>query len=494
MNDEQADDSSGDCMKSTRNRLWLALAVSLTQLCACTLGPDYVRPTTEAPLTFKEMAGWKMAQPRDQEIRGKWWEAFNDPILNTLEEDVNVSNQSLAQADATYRQAVALARSARAGLFPTVTADASATRIGGNAVRGSSASLASSTGTRAPVNIYSLQADASWEADIWGKVRRSVEASEANANASAADLESLRLSLRAQLAQSYFQLRALDVQQQLFERTIADYQKSVQLTQNQYAAGTVARGNVVLAQTQLQTTLAQATDIGVQRAQLEHAIAILTGKPASVFSIAPSPLIAAVPSVPLGMPSTLLERRPDIAAAERRVVAANAQIGVAKAAYFPDLTISATLGFQSSSFANWLTVPNRFWSIGPALAQTLFDAGARKAQTEQAIAAYDANVAAYRETVLTSFQEVEDNLAALRILEQEAQVQDEAVRLSRESVTLTTNQYKAGIVSFLEVIVVQTAALNNERAAVDIQNRRLAAYVLLIKALGGGWHVARASP
>jgi NodT family efflux transporter outer membrane factor (OMF) lipoprotein len=333
-----------------------------------------------------------------------------------------------------------------------------------------------------------LTFDAKWEADLWGRIRRTVEANQADAEASAADLDATRLSIQAQLAQAYFQLRAADTQQRLFETTVADYQRSLQLTQNQYAAGVAAKENVVLAETQLKTAQAQSIDLGVQRAQLEHAIALLIGKPASDFALPPALLASAIPAVPVGVPSTLLERRPDIAAAERRVAAANADIGIAVAAYFPDLTVSATAGFSSSSLAQWLTVPNRFWSVGPAIAQTLFDAGARRARTDQAIAAYDAEVAAYRQAVLTGFQEVEDNLAALRILEQEAQVQDEALQSARLSVALTNNQYKAGIVSYLNVIIVQTTALGSERAVVDLQNRRLVSCILLIKALGGGWH------
>ncbi|MGZ5817908.1 MAG: efflux transporter outer membrane subunit, partial [Burkholderiaceae bacterium] len=454
----------------------IAPAFLLMLLSACAVGPDYKRPDVEMPAAFKESAGWKMAEPRDQEIRGKWWEIYNDPLLNSLEEQVSISNQNLAQAEARYRQASALVQQARSGYFPTVTGNVSTSR--GN--RGNS------TITNISEN-HSLSVSANWEIDLWGRVRRTVEANQASAQASAADLEATRLSTQAQLAQSYFQLRTVDTQQQLFDRTVADYQKSLQLTQNQYAAGIVANANVVLAQTQLKTTQAQSVDLGVQRAQLEHAIALLIGKPASTFSILPAPLTTAAPSLPVGLPSSLLERRPDIAAAERRIVAANAQIGLAKTAYFPDLTLAATGGFQSSSFANWLTLPNRFWSVGPALAMTLFDGGARRAQTDQAIAAYDVSVAAYRQTVLTGFQEVEDNLVALRVLEQEAQLQDEAVQSSRRSVELMTNQYQAGIVGYLNVITVQATALGNERAALDIQNRRLAASVLLIKALGGGW-------
>jgi NodT family efflux transporter outer membrane factor (OMF) lipoprotein len=450
----------------------LSVVLPSALLSACAVGPDYVRPTVEQPAAFKEAANWKTAQPSDQVIRGNWWEIYNDPLLNSLQEQVNLSNQNLKQAEAAFRQARALVQSSRSAYFPTVSANASATRSSAN-VR----NQVTTTDDRRDNRSISLDA-----------IQRSVESSENSAQASAADLETTRLSMQAQLAQNYFQLRALDSQQELLNRTLVDFERSLQLTQNQYAAGIVARSNVILAQTQLKSTQTQALDIGVQRAQLEHAIALLVGKAPSSFDIAPAPLTAEVPITPLGLPSALLERRPDIAAAERRLAAANAQIGVAKAAYFPALTLSATGGYQGNSIANLLTLPNRFWSIGPALAQTLFDGGLRRAQTDQAIAAYDQNVAIYRQTVLTGFQEVEDNLAALRILEQEAQVQDEAVQLARKSVELTTNQYKSGIVSYLDVITTQTTALNSELSAVSIQNRRLAASVLLIKALGGGWH------
>ncbi len=459
----------------------LVLAATLVLLSACAVGPDYVRPTVEAPVSYKEMDGWKIAQPRDQEIRGKWWEAFGDPVLNSLEDQVDISNQNLVQAEAQFRQARALVQSARAGYFPTVSSTASATR-----------SRAPSS-TTAPVKNYSLSIDAGWEADVWGRVRRTVEANAANAQASAADLEAARLSAYAELAQNYFQLRALDAQMQLLEDTVAGYKKSMQLTLNKYQAGVAAKADVVQADTQLKSTQAQAIDLGVQRAQLEHAIALLMGRPPSAFSIVAAPLTAVPLPVPIGVPSMLLERRPDIAAAERRVAAANAQIGVAKSAFFPSITLSAAGGFQSSSLVNWLTLPNRFWSVGPAIAETLFDGGLRSAQTEQARATYDVTVAVYRQTVLTGFQEVEDNLAALRILEQEALVQDEAVKAAQQSVLLTTNQYKSGIVSYLNVITVQTVALSNERTAVDILSRRLTANILLIKALGGGWDASAPS-
>lgn len=454
----------------------MTIPVLLLQLSACAVGPDYVRPPVETPAEFKEAKGWKTAQPRDHELRGKWWEVFDDPVLASLEEQVSISNQNLAQAEANVRQAQALVQAARANYFPRATGAVSATRSGSGAA-----------GAPPPSTSRSLNVDANWEADLWGRVRRTVESQGAVAQASAADLEAARLSAQVQVAQNYFQLRASDAQRQLFERTIADYQRSLQLTQNQYAVGIVARENVVLAQTQLQMTQAQTIELGVQRAQLEHAIALLIGIPASSFSLAPDTLATAVPIVPAGVPSALLERRPDIAAAERRVAAANAQIGVAAAAWFPSLTVSAGLGFQSSDMAPWLSAANRVWSIGPLLALTLFDAGARRAQSAQAIAAYDADVAAYRQVVLTGFLEVEDSLATLRILEQEAKIQDATLQSARLSVTLTNNQYKAGIVSYLNVITVQTTALNNERTAVDLQGRRLVACAQLIRALGGGW-------
>ena len=470
-----------------RCRYLRATALAAALLGGCTVGPDYVRPAVETPAAFKE--GWKQAEPRDHEDRGKWWEMFNDPLLNRLQAQVDISNQTLARAEAQFRQAAALVDSASAAYYPTLTGGVSATRS-----RASSTTIAQPSAvpvSRGVVTNRNLPFNAAWEADVWGRISRTVEANTAGAQASAADLEAARLSAQAQLAQNYFQLRALDAQRQLLEDTVSAYEKSLQLTQNRYTAGVVARADVVQAQTQLKATQAQAIDIGVQRAQLEHAIASLVGKPASDFSIPRAPLNAVPPPVPPALPSSLLERRPDIAAAERRMAAANAQIGVAKAAFFPALTLSAATGFQSASMEQWLTAPSRFWSIGPAVALSIFDGGLRRAATDQAIAAYDANVAAYRQTVLTGFQEVEDNLAALRILEQEAQVQDEAVKAARQSVELVTHQYKAGIVGYLNVIAVQTATLGNERAALDILNRRLAAAVLLVKALGGGWKEVR---
>jgi NodT family efflux transporter outer membrane factor (OMF) lipoprotein len=469
-----------------RFRAWLLapLAAVLSLLLGCAVGPEYARPRVETPAAYKEMGAWKVAQPRDDASRGKWWEIFSDPQLNALAQRIDISNQNLRLAEAQFREAQALVRSARAGLFPTVDGSASITRS-----RSPTGAIGGTTAGRI-ITSRSLGVNASWEADLWGRLGRTVEASEASAQASAADLEAARLSAQAELVQDYFQLRVLDVQQQLLDDSVAAFERSLELTRNRYAVGVAGKVDVVQAETQLKSTQAQAIDIGVQRAQLEHAIALLIGTPPSEFSIERAPLRVAVPSIPTGVPSELLERRPDIAGAERRVAAANAQIGVAQAAFFPSLTLSASGGFRSADAAQWLTAPSRFWSIGPAIAQTIFDAGRRRALTDQAIAAYDGTVAAYRQTVLTGFQEVEDNLAALRILEQEASVQDEAVQAARQSLTLTTNQYKAGTISYLDVVTVQTTQLNNERTAVGILGRRLTAAVLLVKALGGGWHVS----
>jgi NodT family efflux transporter outer membrane factor (OMF) lipoprotein len=467
----------------TRKTLLAAAAAALL-LSACAVGPDYVRPATVAPAAFKEMKDWKTATPQDQELHGTWWEIFQDPQLNALVEQVNISNQNLAQAEAQFRQAKALVESARSSYFPTVSANVSATRSGGR----SSSSLSSSGGSVTTTDALGLSA--SWEPDLWGRIGRTVEANQASAQASAADLQVARLSAQSTLAQNYLQLRVLDMQQTLLDDTVAAYQKSLQLTQNQYAVGVVARSDVIQAQTQLKGAQAQALDNGVSRSQLEHAIALLTGQAASTFSIAPAPLIAVLPAIPVGVPSSLLERRPDVSSAERLAASANAKIGVAKAAYFPDLTLSASGGFQSNSFANWLTVPNRIWSLGPALAATLFDGGARRAQSDQAIAAYDASVAVYKQAVLTSFQEIEDNLAALRILEQEAAVQAETVQFAHHALELILNQYRAGTVNYTSVVTAQATAFNADLSALNIQNRRFAASVLLIKALGGGWNQA----
>jgi NodT family efflux transporter outer membrane factor (OMF) lipoprotein len=454
------------------------------------VGPDYKRPGAEIPASYKEAApGWKVAQPADQQDRGDWWIIYEDPQLNALEERLNTANQTVAQFAAAYRQARALVGEARAAYFPTIGASAGATRSGNGASSGGNSTTATS---RSGIgNSFNVQLDASWELDLWGSVSRSVNAQKAGQQSAAADLANARLSAQATLAQTYFALRALDSTQKLLDDTVAAYQRSLQLTQNQYAAGVAARSDVIQAQTQLQSAQAAAIDNGIQRAQDEHAIAVLIGVPASVFSLPPIPLTATPPAVPAQMPSALLERRPDIASAERKAAAANEQIGVAIAAFFPTLTLSATGGFQNSVFSQLLTAPSRFWTLGPQLTATLFDAGLRKAQTDAARATYDADVATYRQTVLAAFQDVEDNLASLRILEQEIVVQRQAVDSARQALAIVTNEYKAGTVGFVNVLTAQTTAFIAEQKLETIAGQRMVSSVGLVKALGGGWDASQ---
>ena len=475
------------------------LAGGLLLLVGCSVGPDYVRPPAPVPPAYKENIGWKVAQPRDELPRSKWWEIYNDSQLNALEEQVDISNQNIAAAEANFRQALALIRVARAAFFPTITGGPSWSRFRRSEnIYSSSRTLAGASGTGVTpgtistvpgytISDYLLNFSATWELDIWGLVRRSVEASKATAQASAATLEGARLSAHATLAQSYFQLRCLDEQRRLLDDIALADQKILDLTKNRYAQGVASRNDVAIAETALKNTQAQAIALGVQRAQLEHAIATLLGKPASVFSIPKVPINLSIPPIPAGVPSELLERRPDIATAERNMAAANAQIGVAVAAYYPTITLSATGGFEASTAPLWFTWPSRFWSLGAAALQTIFQGGALIAQADAARAAYDSNVATYRQTVLNGFQQVEDNLAALRILEEEAKVQDEAVKAARLSVILSTNQYHAGTISTLDLMVVVTTARNNEITAVTILSSRMTASVQLIMALGGGW-------
>jgi len=471
--------------------IFAACLLPMALLAACTVGPDYVRPATETPPSFKELQGWKVAQPKDNMIRDAWWEMYGDPQLDELEDQINISNQNIAAAEAQFREARAQVQQARAGYFPTVGISPSATRS-----RSSSTSVISGTsvsGRGVTTSDFSLPVNATWVPDVWGRIRRSVESSRASAQASAADVESARLIAHAEVAQDYFQLRMLDAQKQLLDTTVSIYQKFLQLTKNKYATGVSARSDVLVAESQLKTTQAQAIDVGVQRAQLEHAIAVLIGKPPSAFSIPASPLAldSVPPVIPVGVPSDLLERRPDIAAAERLVAAQNAQIGVAEAAFYPTITLSASGGFQSSDISTLLNWPSRIWAIGAMLSETVFDAGLRSALTDQARAAYDANVATYRQTVLAAFQNVEDNLAALRILEQEAVAQDEAVKAAQQSVVIFTNQYKAGTASALDVITVQAIELSDKKTAIGILGNRMIDSVLLLEALGGGWNSAQ---
>lgn len=451
-------------------------------LVGCSVGPAYQRPAVEAPAVWGEAYRWQPAQPRDDAARGEWWKAFDDPQLDQLIAQVGVSNQTLVAAEAQFRQGVALSDAAGAALYPTVTASISQTRSLPSGTTGPITGVATSKRT-----ISSLPLSASWQPDFWGQVRSSVEAGRAAAQASAGDLENARLSIRAQVALAYFQLRGIDAQKKLLDETVEAYAKSLQLTGNRYRMGVAARIDMSQAEAQLKAVQAQRIDLGVQRSQFEHAIAVLLGRPPAGFSIAAAPLTATPPPVPVGLPADLLERRPDIAAAERRVAAANAQIGVAKAAWFPTATLNATYGFQTATAAKWFTLPSRFWSVGPALAETLFDGGKRQAASDQAVAAYDASVANYRQSVLVAFQQVEDGLASLRILEEEAEVQADAVKAARQSLEFALNQYKAGITTYLQVLSAQTTLLSIQNGAASVRTRRATAWVQLVQALGGGW-------
>jgi NodT family efflux transporter outer membrane factor (OMF) lipoprotein len=461
---------------------------------ACTPGPKYAKPTVPTAPAYKELAPsvtgpqseWKASQPQDQVIRGKWWEIFNDPQLNTLEERVDVSNQNLKIAEAQFRQARDTIRIDRSGLYPTVSTGPyiNAEQFSKNAPN-AGPKYGKTQGD------FVLPFDLSYEVDAWGRIHLTVQSAVANAQASAADLETARLSIHAELAADYFMLRGLDAQKQLLDSTVVQYQKALDLTTNRYNGGLAAKVEVTQAETQLETTQALAIDVGVQRAQFEHAIAVLVGQPASTFSIPVSPLNTPPPVIPVGLPSDLLQRRPDIAAAERRVAAANADIGVAKTAYYPTLTLSAAAGLEGSSITNWFAWPSHFFAVGPQLLETLYDAGRRHAYTDQAWAAYDANVAAYRQNVLTAFQEVEDNLAGLRMLDEEGRKQNEAVQSAEHSLALSTNRYKGGLVTYLEVTTAQSIALADEITEVNILARRMNSTVLLIKALGGGWDVSK---
>jgi NodT family efflux transporter outer membrane factor (OMF) lipoprotein len=460
---------------------------------SCDKAPKYSKPTTPTapsykeitPENFKETNNWKFAHPKDDAIRGKWWEMFNDPQLNALEEQVDISNQSIALADANFRAARAVIRENRSQYFPTVTTSPSIIKS-----KQSAATSTSNFASGRLFTLYSLPFDASWEPDFWGRIRNTVRVSAYEAQATVGDLENVRLTVQAELAFDYYQLRALDSQKALLDSTVVAFQKQLDLTHTLFDAGIDSDEDVALAETQLETTQAQATDILILRAQLEHAIAMLTGQPASTFSLPLAPMKATPPPIPLGVPSQLLERRPDIAAAERRAAEANAEIGVTKAAFFPTLTLSGTAGLESISPATWFTWPARFFSVGPTLAQTLFDKGRRSAITEQARALYDGTVANYRLSVLTAFQEVEDNLAALRILSRELEQQNAAVASAQRTLSLANHRYITGIDSYLNVIIAENALLTNQRTAVTIQMDQMQASVQLIKALGGGWNVS----
>jgi NodT family efflux transporter outer membrane factor (OMF) lipoprotein len=462
----------------------MSLVLGVLLLNACAVGPDYQTPQMQAPAQFKAAQGWRQATPGDALARGAWWEVYGDAQLNGLVEKLNSSNQTVAQYEAQYRQAKALVRSSRGAFFPTLDLTTSKNRSSQGTGSSSSSLSSSSSGIR---DTYNAQLGVSWEADIWGKLRRGLEADTASAQASLADLASMQLSLQSELVQNYLQLRVIDEQKRLLEATVDAYQRSLTLTQNQYRAGISGRDAVAQAQTQLKSTQADLIDLRWQRAQFENAIAVLMGQAPADFGVVASTSIPALPAIPVGLPSQLLERRPDIAAAERSVMAANANIGIAKAAYYPDLTLSLSGGYSSSTFANWISLPNRFWSVGPQLAMTLFDGGQRSAEVDRTEAVYDQTVAQYRQTVLSSFQEVENYLVQLKVYEEEAGVRAEALAAARDSLRLTSNQYKAGLIGYLDVVNVQATALSNERSVLTLLQSRLVASVQLIAALGGGW-------
>jgi NodT family efflux transporter outer membrane factor (OMF) lipoprotein len=479
-----------------------ALGTILLLVTGCRVGPKYVRPPVASPPAYKEIPQaaangsevWRATQPRDGTNRGNWWKVFNDPQLNELEEKASSSSQEIAAAANNFLAARTLVREARSQYFPTVTANPSILdsrpspgQFGGlqaGSVSGSGLSVKSYTD-------YSLPFDASWQPDFWGRIRGAVRANIYAAQASAADLENVRLSVQAELAADYYELRAQDSLKELFDSTVIAYQDALNLARAQYKAGLGNDEAVAQAEAQLKATQAQDTNLGILRAQYEHAIAVLIGQPASTFSLPPKRLAANPPAIPVGIPSELLERRPDIAAAERSVAQANAEIGVAKAAYFPTILLTATGGFGNSSAASWLTWPSRFWSVGPSLAETIFDAGLRKATVQQYRATYDQTVANYQQTALTAFQQVEDNLAALRILSQDIEQQDAAVQAATRNLQEAGVRYKAGLDPYLNVITAQTVLLTDQQAAVNFRMQQMVASVQLIKALGGGWDSAQ---
>ncbi len=482
--------------KRKPGRSIVAAAAIATLLTGCTVGPKYQRPSVDAPVAYKELTpadykntdGWKVAQPSDGVLKGKWWETFNDPELNALEEKVSISNQNVASSAAAYMAARALVKQARSQYFPTVSV--------GPAITNERQPILSTANTSTP-NVqssfteYSLPFDASWVPDLWGKVRNQVRANASAAQASEADLENVRLTAQAEVAVDYYSLRGQDALKQLLDSTVIAYQESLNLTKVLYETGIDSDESVAQAETQLETTQAEATNLGILRAQYEHAIAMLVGQPPSTFSIPIEPLKSNPVPIPYGVPSQLLERRPDIAANERLMEQANAQIGVATAAYYPTVTLNAAAGFTTTSFTNWFTWPSRFWSLGPAASETIYDGGLRRATVMQYRAQYDEAVANYRQTVLTGFQQVEDNLAALRILSAEIQQQDTAVSSADRALTIATDRYKLGIDPYLNVITAQTTLLSNKQTAVNLRIQQMTSSVQLIEALGGGWDASQ---
>ena len=483
--------SAGNQLRVITAALCCALLVQ-----GCNVGPKYNRPSAPVPGAFKEMTpddlqklGWKTAEPQDAALHGKWWEIFGDQQLNALEDQVNISNQNVAAAFASFMAARAVVRQARAQYFPTLTVGPGITKEHSSGTSGGFTSGSGLSGRT--FTLYAFPFDASWTPDLWGRVRNTVKANVASAQTSAADLENTRLTAQAELAVDYFELRSQDALKQLLDSTVDAYEHSLELTKALYETGIDSDEAVAQAETQLEAARAQDTGVGVLRAQFEHAIALLVGQSASTFSIPVQPLKTPPPPIPFGVPSELLERRPDIAAAERDMARANAQIGVSRAAYFPTLTLAASAGFQSTNASSWFTWPSRIWAVGPTLSETVFDAGLRRATVEQNRALYDQAVATYRNTVLTAFQQVEDNLASLRILSQEIQQQDGAVKSAQRNLGLAVDRYRLGIDPYLNVITAQTTLLSNQQTAVTLRQQQMVASVQLVEALGGGWDANR---
>lgn len=449
-------------------------ALASVVLSGCVLGPDYQRPDSSVPVEFRHTPGWKVAQPSELSSSVSWWSLYQDASLADLLKQLETSNQNLRAAEAAWREARALVGGSRSALYPNATGQVGTSRTGND--QGVNKSNEVALGL-------------SWQLDIWGQVRRQVEASEANAQASAAEWAGVRLSQQSELVQNYLQLRVIDEQMRLLDATVKAYQRSLQLTENRYKAGVVTRADVSQALTQLKNTQAQRLDLDWQRARYEHAIALLVGSTPNAVQVARVETLPQLPVLPIDVPSALLERRPDIAVAERQVMAANAEIGVAETAYFPDLTLSASGGYRGSNLADWISMPNRFWSIGPQFAMTLFDAGLRRSKVEQAEARYDQQVARYRQTTLQAIGEVEDALVQLNVLAEEIVVQREALAASQDTLRLTENQYQAGMVDYLAVTSAQTIALNSERTLLNLLGTQLTASVQLISALGGGWQM-----
>ncbi len=459
---------------------------------ACAVGPDYHRPPFDAAANFKEAGDWKPSEPNDVLSRGPWWKIFNDDVLDGLEAQIDISNQNVKAAEAAFEQSRALVAQARAGFWPTIAASLGAQRQGAPEVLTNGAGTPIGTTTRTQ-NTFTAGVSANWDIDIWGRIRRNTESNLATAQANSAALAAARLSAQAELAADYFQLRAQDQLEKLLDDTVVAETQSLHITESRYKFGVAARADVVTAETQLLSSQAQQVNAKIQRAILEHAVAVLVGKQPAEFTLAGSAMRSDVPTVPAGVPSTLLERRPDVAEAERRMAAANAQIGVAKAGYFPDLTLTGQDQYSSSTFSHLIQKSNRIWAVGPALAETLFDGGLVRAQVRGARAAYEGTVDTYRQTVLSSFQQVEDEIVTLRVLEQEGLIEDETVKKAREAEALTLNQYKAGTVPYSSVITAQTTRLSAEETALQVLSSRLQASVALIEALGGGWDASMAS-